>query len=104
VLQPQSIVTPLSGADCNDALRFSCHLCTHLQCPAKRVLVVGGGDGGVLRELARHTQLEVRRPSVPACDTVMLSMLSCHNLQGHVAAVAAAFSFTQIIKLLRLNW
>lgn len=29
-----------------------------LECPAKRVLVVGGGDGGVLRELARHTQLE----------------------------------------------
>jgi predicted membrane-bound spermidine synthase len=32
-----------------------------LQEPAKRALVVGGGDGGVLRELARHTSLEVRR-------------------------------------------
>jgi hypothetical protein len=31
-----------------------------LQTPAKRVLVVGGGDGGVLRELARHASLEVR--------------------------------------------
>lgn len=36
-------------------------LCSaYLQSPAKRVLVVGGGDGGVLRELARHTSLEVR--------------------------------------------
>eukprot|EP00798_Chlamydomonas_sp_ICE-L_P031399 gene31399-6565_t len=26
--------------------------------PAKRVLVVGGGDGGVLRELARHSSIE----------------------------------------------
>lgn len=26
--------------------------------PAKRVLVVGGGDGGVLRELCRHSNLE----------------------------------------------
>lgn len=29
-----------------------------LESPAKRALVVGGGDGGVLRELARHTSLE----------------------------------------------
>ncbi|WIA37410.1 hypothetical protein OEZ86_014335 [Tetradesmus obliquus] len=29
-----------------------------LEAPAKRALVVGGGDGGVLRELARHTSLE----------------------------------------------
>eukprot|EP00775_Hariotina_reticulata_P002798 gene2798-3091_t len=29
-----------------------------LQTAAKRALVVGGGDGGVLRELARHTSLE----------------------------------------------
>jgi hypothetical protein len=27
--------------------------------PAKRVLVVGGGDGGVLRELARYPHIEV---------------------------------------------
>lgn len=26
--------------------------------PAKRALVVGGGDGGVLRELSRHASLE----------------------------------------------
>lgn len=26
----------------------------HVQEPPKRVLVVGGGDGGVLREVARH--------------------------------------------------
>ncbi|KXZ44051.1 hypothetical protein GPECTOR_75g775 [Gonium pectorale] len=29
-----------------------------LERPAKKVLVVGGGDGGVLRELARHTEVE----------------------------------------------
>jgi len=29
-----------------------------LERPAKKVLVVGGGDGGVLRELARHASLE----------------------------------------------
>lgn len=29
-----------------------------LDTPAKRVLVVGGGDGGVLRELCRHSNLE----------------------------------------------
>jgi len=32
-------------------------LCT-IEKPAKKVLVVGGGDGGVLRELARHRDLE----------------------------------------------
>ncbi len=30
----------------------------HPQRPAKRVLVVGGGDGGVLREVARHPGVE----------------------------------------------
>lgn len=29
-----------------------------LQRPAKKVLVVGGGDGGVLRELARYPDVE----------------------------------------------
>ena len=29
-----------------------------LQAAPKRALVVGGGDGGVLRELSRHTSLE----------------------------------------------
>ena len=29
-----------------------------LQSPPKKALVVGGGDGGVLRELSRHTSLE----------------------------------------------
>lgn len=37
-----------------------------LQAPAKRALVVGGGDGGVLRELARHPSLEVRPAAAPA--------------------------------------
>jgi len=32
---------------------------TAWQVPAKRALVVGGGDGGVLRELARHESLQV---------------------------------------------
>jgi spermidine synthase len=29
-----------------------------VQTPPKKALVVGGGDGGVLRELSRHTSLE----------------------------------------------
>jgi spermidine synthase len=32
-------------------------LCS-LKNPAKKVLVVGGGDGGVLREITRHSSVE----------------------------------------------
>jgi hypothetical protein len=34
-----------------------CHF-SHTQRPPKKVLVVGGGDGGVLREIARHPSVE----------------------------------------------
>jgi predicted membrane-bound spermidine synthase len=48
---------------------MSCHV---LQTPAKRALVVGGGDGGVLRELARHTSLEVSRPWLITMSSVLV--------------------------------
>eukprot|EP00775_Hariotina_reticulata_P013363 gene13363-13490_t len=49
---------------CTDRDEFSYQeMMTHipmcaLEVPAKRALVVGGGDGGVLRELARHQSLQ----------------------------------------------
>jgi Spermine/spermidine synthase domain/Spermidine synthase tetramerisation domain len=39
-----------------------------LPSPARRALVVGGGDGGVLRELARHASLQVRQPMMDIQD------------------------------------
>ena len=43
----------------------------------KRVLIVGGGDGGVLREVARHTSIESVRalspapPPLPGVDDIL---------------------------------
>lgn len=55
----------LDGAiQCTDRDEFSYQeMIAHLPACAlptapKKALVVGGGDGGVLRELARHTSLE----------------------------------------------
>lgn len=55
----------LDGAiQCTDRDEFSyqemiAHLpACALPAPPKRALVVGGGDGGVLRELSRHASLE----------------------------------------------
>lgn len=39
-----------------------------LQRPATKVLVVGGGDGGVLRELSRHDSLkEIHMAEIDGC-------------------------------------
>jgi hypothetical protein len=46
---------------------------TARQVPAKRALVVGGGDGGVLRELARHQSLQV------TLGTMLLPMTLMRN-------------------------
>ena len=51
---------------------------------ARRVLIIGGGDGGILREVARHRDIE----SITMVETdrtlVELCKNSCRSLGRHL--------------------
>lgn len=50
----------------------ACCMCTQKE--AKAVLVVGGGDGGVLREVARHRGVEqIHIAEIDACEPSSLA-------------------------------
>lgn len=47
-----------------------------VQSPAKKALVVGGGDGGVLRELSRHASLqEIHIAEIDGCVRVVAAVV-----------------------------
>jgi spermidine synthase len=85
----------LDGAiQCTDRDEFSYQeMIAHLPACAlptapKKALVVGGGDGGVLRELARHTSLEeihiaeIDGSVQPfACLSALMAALQCCTTQ-----------------------
>lgn len=55
-----------------------------LATPAARVLVVGGGDGGVVREICRH-------PSVAAVDVAEIDGMVVDVAKRHFPGMAAGF-------------
>ena len=56
-----------------------------LQSEPKKVLVVSGGDGGVLREVARHLSIEeIHLAEIDECA------LLCHSIQKHKAVQMSA--------------
>ena len=53
-----------------------------LQSEPKKVLVVGGGDGGVLREVARHLSIEeIHLAEIDECALLCLSIQNCKAVQ-----------------------
>ena len=47
----------------------------------KRVLVVGGGDGGVLREVARHDSItDIQIAEIDGCVSLYCSYVFCAQL------------------------
>lgn len=61
-----------------------------MQNEAKAVLVVGGGDGGVLREVARHRGIE--QIHIAEIDAFAPSSLACACIWGFARACQKGFS------------
>ena len=53
-----------------------------LQSEPKKVLVVGGGDGGVLREVARHPSIEeIHLAEIDECALLCAPVQQCKAMQ-----------------------
>ena len=81
--------------------------CMRMQTEAKAVLVVGGGDGGVLREVARHRGIEqIHIAEIDACAPSRLARArtwcSCRHPRRTLRACATSVTPSVVMDLVRL--